>query len=257
MSETWNQWNHALQPCSTCPEPASGTGASVATRGAGRHASVTHSVHPLTQRRAAGRLLALLAARSAQRGSRCRPAATLWGARSCAVHASVVWASRAARATPSRPRPLSLSRSHRCCANRAPLVPTDRPPRAATANTRFPKNPLSASGQGARRAALPCARKGAERALPLPRTRRALTLTPSLALALAPSPSSSSHPSPNPQGSNQVQGGVRAARPRRPSSALPRGGARATHTRSPPTSPARIQTRSLGLSRGLTPNPNP
>ena len=147
MSETWNQWNHALQPCSTCPEPASGTGASVATRGAGRHASVTHSVHPLTQRRAAGRLLALLAARSAQRGSRCRPAATLWGARSCAVHASVVWASRAARATPSRPRPLSLSRSHRCCANRAPLVPTDRPPSGDGEHT-LPQEPAQCLGPG-------------------------------------------------------------------------------------------------------------
>ena len=44
-------------------------------------------VHPLTQRRRCGPP-ALLAARSAQRGSRCRPAATLWCVRSCAASGS-------------------------------------------------------------------------------------------------------------------------------------------------------------------------
>ena len=88
-------------------------------------------VHPLTQRRRCGPP-ALLAARSAQRGSRCRPAATLWCVRSCAVHTSVVWASCAARATPPRPRPLSLSRSHGCCPTALPWCPPIDP-RAATA----------------------------------------------------------------------------------------------------------------------------
>ena len=195
-----------------------------------------------------------LAARSAGRGAGPPRRCGVRGAAPCTPLSSGLRVPRA-----PRPRDRALLASHVATAAAPTALPWSPPidRRAATANTRFPKNPLSASGQGARRAALPCARKGAERALPLPRTRRALTLTPSLALALAPSPSSSPHPSPNPQGSNQVQGGVRAARPRRPSSALPRGGARATHTRSPPTSPARIQTRSLGLSRGLTPNPNP
>jgi hypothetical protein len=105
----------ALQPCSTCPDPASGTGASVPTRGVGRNPSVTHySVHPLTQRRTACGPPACPTCRS-QRAARVEVPAR---------RDAVIWASRAARATPPRPRPsqLVLSRSHGCCSNRAPLA---------------------------------------------------------------------------------------------------------------------------------------
>ena len=105
----------ALQPCSTCPDPASGTGASVPTRGVGRNPSVTHySVHPLTQRRTACGPPACPTCRS-QRAARVEVPAR---------RDAVIWVSRAARATPPRPRPsqLVLSRSHGCCSNRAPLA---------------------------------------------------------------------------------------------------------------------------------------
>ena len=113
----------ALQPCSTCPDPASGTGASVPTRGVGRNPSVTHySVHPLTQRRTACGPPACPTCRS-QRAARVEVPAR---------RDAVIWVSRAARATPPRPRPLSLSRSHGCCPTALPWCPPIDP-RAATA----------------------------------------------------------------------------------------------------------------------------
>jgi len=63
------------------------------------------------------------------------------------MHTSVVWDSRAARATPPRPRPLSLSRSHGCCSNRAPLVPTDRPASGDGEHT-LPQEPARCLGPG-------------------------------------------------------------------------------------------------------------
>jgi len=168
-----------------------------------------------------------------------------------AVHTSVIWASRAARATPSRPRPLSLSRSHGCCSNRAPLVPTDRPASGDGEDT-LPQEPTWFIGPECAPCRPPLRVQGGGACPTPPPHPPRLTLSLSLALALAPCPSSSPHPSPNAQGSNQVQGGARAARTRRPSSALPRGGA------SDPLTLAAHRTRAhLGAHPRFEPSPNP